>query len=320
MNKISVVIPTFNRAHILESVVSSVVNQSLIPLEIIIVDDGSTDSTKDVAKDLIAKNDKLNIRYVSQENQGGNVARNRGIEEAKSELIAFLDSDDTWDKEKLEKQYNEFKRNPTLGAVYCGLRHVDLANGKVLQEPKRSFPQGDLSRTLLIRDVTAPTSCYMVKKSVFEDVGYFDVNLKARQDWEMWIRIAQKYPIGAVSEILVNFGEHQGPRTASNPQKEIDAYSYIRVKYKNDLNRLPFVLRQKANSAFYRRMGKVANNYQGKKLKSMVWFIRACMAWPFAVQNWFGLFGLGVSKNIKERLFAFWNRILGKTTLSLTAH
>ena len=317
---ISVVIPTFNRAHLLERVIRSVWNQTFEAKEIIVVDDGSTDDTESLIRKLQNRRQGETLKYIQQINQGGNVARNRGIEEAKSELIAFLDSDDTWDKEKLEKQHNEFKRNTTLGAVYCGLRHVDLSNGKVLQEPKRSYPQGDLSRTLLIRDVTAPTSCYMVKKSVFEDVGYFDVNLKARQDWEMWIRIAQKYPIGSVPEALVNFGEHQGPRTASNPQKEIDAYSYIRVKYKSELNRLPFVLRQKANSAFYRRMGKVANNYQGKKLKSMVWFIRACIAWPFAVQNWFGLFGLGVSKNIKERLFAFWNRILGKTTLSLTAH
>jgi len=317
---ISIVIPTFNRAHLLERVIQSVWNQTLEPKEIIVVDDGSSDNTELLIQKLQSVYQGNTLKYIQQLNQGGNVARNRGIEEAKSELIAFLDSDDTWDKEKLEKQYNEFKRNPTLGAIYCGLRHVDLANGKVLQEPKRSYPQGDLSRTLLIRDVTAPTSCYMVKKSVFEDVGYFDVNLKARQDWEMWIRIAQKYPIGSVSEILVNFGEHQGPRTASNPQKEIDAYSYIRVKYKNDLNRLPFVLRQKANSAFYRRMGKVANNYQGKKRKSIVWFIKACTAWPFAFNNWTSILGLCFPLEMKHRLSKQWNATFGQSKLNLSSH
>jgi glycosyltransferase involved in cell wall biosynthesis len=308
MSHISVVIPTFNRAHILDSVVSSIVNQSIIPSEVIIVDDGSTDSTKEVVKDLIAKNSKFNIRYVSQENQGGNVARNRGIDEAKGEFIAFLDSDDTWDKEKLEKQLAVFQNHENVGAVYCGLRHVDLDKGTVIHEPKRSYPSGNLGSSLLIRDVTAPTSCYMVKRRIFEKVGGFDILLKARQDWEMWIRIAQKYEIGVVPEALVNYGEHTGTRTASNPQKEIDAYKYIREKYKKAIEALPLSMRLQALSAYYRRMGKVYRNYKGNTVTATLWFIKALGVWPFSVGNWISVLGLFLPMYHRRTLANFLNQ------------
>lgn len=320
MSNISVVIPTFNRAHILDSVVSSVVNQSIIPTEIIIVDDGSKDSTLEVVQNLIAKNDKLNIRYVSQENQGGNVARNRGIDEANGEYIAFLDSDDTWDKEKLEKQLAVFQNNEKVGAVYCGLRHVDLDKGTLIHEPKRSYPSGNLGSSLLIRDVTAPTSCYMVKRGVFEEVGGFDILLKARQDWEMWIRIAQKFEIGVVPKALVNYGEHTGTRTASNPQKEIDAYKYIREKYKKALEALPLSMRLEALSAYYRRMGKVYRNYKGNKGKATKWFIKALGVWPFSLGNWISVISLLSPLKLRIQISKCWNRLFGKTSIALSNH
>ena len=320
MSNISVVIPTFNRAHILDSVVSSVVNQSIMPAEIIIVDDGSTDSTQEVVQNLIAKNDKLNIRYVSQENQGGNVARNRGISEANGEYIAFLDSDDTWDREKLEKQLAVFQNNTNVGAVYCGLRHIDLDIGTLIHEPKRAYPSGDLGAALLIRDVTAPTSCYMVKWRVFEEVGGFDVFLKARQDWEMWIRIAQKFEIGVVPEALVNYGEHTGMRTASNPQKEIDAYKYIREKYKKAIEALPLSKRLKALSAYYRRMGKVYRNYKGNTVSATLWFIKALCVWPFSLGNWISVLGLFSPLKLRIQISKCWNSFFGKTPIALSNH
>jgi glycosyltransferase involved in cell wall biosynthesis len=320
MSRISVVIPTYNRAHILESVVKSVVNQNFLPSEIIIVDDGSKDGTEEVAKALTNKNEDINIRYIYQENQGGNVARNRGIQEAKGDYIAFLDSDDTWDREKLEKQLAVFEINDKIGAVYCGLRHIDLDKGTLIYEPKRSYLSGDLGSTLLIRDLTAPTSCYMVKRSVFEEVGGFDVNLKARQDWEMWIRIAQKYEIGVVPEALVNYGEHTGTRTASNPQKEIDAYRYIRNKYKVEIQSMPLSNRLKALSAYYRRMGKVYRNYKGNIIAAALWFMKALCVWPFSMGNWISVLGLLSPLKLRIAISKLWNGFFGKSKFTLSNH
>lgn len=320
MRRISVVIPTYNRAHILKHVVSSVINQSIKPHEIIIVDDGSTDQTKEVFNEQIQDYLQDVIRYIYQENQGGNVARNRGIQEANGEYVAFLDSDDTWDKEKLEKQLTVFGSNEKLGAVYCGLRHVDLDKGTLIYEPKRSYPSGDLSTTLLIRDVTGPTSCYMVKRSVFEEVGGFDVNLKARQDWEMWIRIAQKYEIDVVPEALVNYGEHTGTRTASNPQKEIDAYRYIREKYKVQIQSMPLTKRLQALSAYNRRMGKVYRNYKSNSSVAALWFMKALIVWPFSLGNWISVLGLFSPLKLRIRISKLWNDFLGKSKLALSNH
>jgi len=167
---ISAVVPTYNRAHLITDALDSIHAQTCPVDEIIVVDDGSSDDTEEVVA-LWGRQNGISIIYLKQENAGGNVARNRGIEAAKNQFIAFLDSDDLWAKDKLEKQVALLKVKPELGAVYCGLREVTIGSDLPPEVPQRPYPQGDILNEILISDVTAPTSCYVVRKDVFEKAG-----------------------------------------------------------------------------------------------------------------------------------------------------
>ena len=222
---VPVVIPVYNRAGLIADTLNSVKAQTYRPLEIVVVDDGSTDNIGDVVQSWVSRNSDaaLVIRYVFQQNQGANTARNRGVTESSAPFIAFLDSDDRWLPEKLGKQLAVLQSSEKIGGVYCGLCTVDLSSGETQPIMTREYPTGDLKAEMLIHDVSNPTSCWMVRKSCFDDVGHFDTSLPARQDWDMWIRLSSCYKIGCVPEVLVQMGEHSGERVRSDPSREHEA-------------------------------------------------------------------------------------------------
>ncbi len=320
---VSAIVPSYNRERLVIDALESIRAQTYRPLEVIIVDDGSDDGTRDKVSEWKAMHDNggdFIVRYVYQKNQGGNVARNRGIEEADGFWIAFLDSDDLWHPEKLERQIACFSSSPDVGAVYCGLRQIDVASGKIPDTRERSYPQGWIFERMIVRDVTAPTSTYVVRKDVFSKTGLFDVELLARQDWDMWIRISRYFQILCVEASLVDFRHHSGARTASNPQKEIDAYRKILEKYAGLREQCSFPVRQAALSAYYRRMGKVHVHYLGRKTQAFSWYLKALVAWPFEFDNYAASIGLYMPKDVRTPLHRFWNRIFGKTRFSINSH
>ena len=320
---VTVVVPTYNRASLIADALASVYEQTYRPLQLIVVDDGSTDDTNSVVSSWItghAQVENFSVKYISQDNQGGNVARNRGITEAAGEYVAFLDSDDLWHDNKLQLQMELFCDAPEVGGVYCGMRHIKLASGEVLALAKRSYPSGKLLNRLLVRDVTAPTSTYVIRKDVFEKVGSFDEELQARQDWDMWIRVASACEIGVVPEVLVDYREHAGVRTATNPQKEIAAYKRIMKKYSDLRDNCPFAVRQAAKSAFYRRMGRVHFHHKISNIKAMGYYWRAIIAWPFVFDNYAALFGMMLPTSIRQEVHKIWNHIFGATRFAIRSH
>lgn len=319
---ISVVVPTYNRADLIVDALDSVYVQNYRPIELIVVDDGSTDDTVSVIKKWATTHTDPNFktRTVRQANAGGNPARNNGIEHATGKYIAFLDSDDAWLPEKLGKQLLKFDA-PEVGAVYCGVQHMDFETGRVLEPSARQYAEGDLLEQLLVRDVTVQTSAYIVRKEIFDTVGSFDTALLARQDWEMWIRIAAACQIASVPEILVNFREHEGERTASNPQKEIDAYRMIRKKHAHLLNQSSIACRLRARAAYYKRMGRV--NHKQPSLNSWqgaCYAIGALLNWPFDFDNYAALAGMLLPAQLRQSLHRLWNTIFGATRLAIRSH
>ena len=319
---ISVVIPTYNRASLITDALESVYAQNYRPIELIVVDDGSTDETKTVVKQWKAThtNDNFEVQFIRQQNQGGNPARNNGIEHACGKYIAFLDSDDAWHPEKLTKQLSCFD-DPEVGGVYCGVQHMDFTTGKTLEPNKRSYPEGWLLRSILIRDITAQTSAYIIRKDVFKKVGQFDITLQARQDWDMWIRLASGFKIAAVSEVLVNFREHTGIRTASDPMKEISAYRTIRKKYAHLLKQASLSCRLQARSSYWKRMGRV--HYKHNSLKTSKGYLYACgaiLVWPLDFDAWAAGLGMLLPKNFRQNLHRVWNTIFGATPFAIRSH
>lgn len=321
---VTVVIPTYNRADLIIDALDSVVKQRYRPIECIIVDDGSSDNTEAgvarFTKSIQGPDDSFNLRYIRQENLGGNPARNNGIAHATGSLIAFLDSDDAWHADKLEKQIPLFA-NPEVAAVYCGVQHMDFESGDVLEPSERSYPSGDLLQQLLVRDVTVQTSAYIVRKSIFEQVGNFDTSLQARQDWDMWIRVASAGKIECVPEPLVDFREHAGLRTASNPLKEINGYRAIRKKYAALLAQTSIACRLKAHSAYLKRMGRVHTKHDSLSTsKGIGYRLGAVMCWPFDFDAWAAFAGMLMPSGLRRRLHRRWNSVFGATSLAIRSH
>jgi glycosyltransferase involved in cell wall biosynthesis len=320
---ISCVVPTYNRSDLLILSLESIRRQSYRPVEIVVVDDGSMDDTLSVVRKWAKQYSDPKafvIRWANQTNQGANAARNRGVEEAHGEFIAFLDSDDQWLPQKLEKQISIFQSNTDIGGVYCGMRNVDLITGEKEKLSPRAYPEGDLLRQLLIHDVTEATSAWIVRKECFENVGKFDISLPARQDWDMWIRLSEKYRIGCVSEILVELGNHPGERVRSNAHREIDAHQIIFQKYAFLRAKFSFRVSLAARSAMYRRRGRVYFHRGISKRKALFMYVLAILVWPFNFDSYAALMGMMLSSELRRKTRSTWNRIFGKTRLAIRTH
>jgi glycosyltransferase involved in cell wall biosynthesis len=193
--KISVVIPAYNRVHTLARAIDSVLAQSCRADEIIVVDDGSTDATSEVAK----MYDEVSL--LRQKNMGVSSARNNGVMMAANEWIAFLDSDDMWHPEKLKEQVLYHKKNKGYKASYTD--EVWIRDDKEVPIPKKfQKPEKATFETCLSYCNIAPSSLLMQKK-LFDALGGFDESLEVCEDYDFWLRILQKEPIALVDQKLV---------------------------------------------------------------------------------------------------------------------
>lgn len=319
---ISIVIPTYNRASLIIDALETCLKQTYRPLEIIVVDDGSNDDSVEIITkwkntDLDAD---IDLKLLKQENKGGNVARNKGIKNAAGFFVAFLDSDDLWDRSKLEKQVKLLLEDSSVGAVYCGLREIDINSGELLSDSERLYVEGYILSQILVKDVTAPTSSYLVRKKVFYDVGFFDETLKARQDWDMWIRIAEKYKVKAVHENLMVLRHHSGIRTATNPDNEIQAYKQIRKKYQHLLDQQGNRIKRRAAASFYKRLGRVYFHHKNSRLIAVCYYIRSLFSNPKDFDTWAATVGIFLSKGIRKMVHNYWNSLFEKTRFTIRSH
>lgn len=200
--KISVIIPTYNRANLIEISVRSVLDQTYDNLEVIVVDDGSIDDTQEVIERI--RDTRVVYRKLPS-NQGVSNARNVGVSMATASLIAFQDSDDRWRKDKLEKQMEYWQAHPEYSMVYSSyLYHTE--EGESYQVPSENI-QGELEGTiftsLLLRNtIGAPTM--LMQKDCFLQCGGFDLSYKSLEDWEFVLRFAKEYQVGFMREPLVD--------------------------------------------------------------------------------------------------------------------
>jgi glycosyltransferase involved in cell wall biosynthesis len=202
---ISIVIPSYNGAAFLTEAVDSALNQTYHPTEVIIVDDGSTDDTRSV---LERYGDR--IRYVYQKNRGLAGARNSGIMVSNGSFLAFLDSDDVWFPEKLEKQYPFFLRDQRIGLVHSDVYDWYPERGeKAINNCGRHCFDGDCLSQLYKENRVLPSSV-VLKKHCIDSVGVFDEKLRSAEDWDLWIRVARRFLFGYVDEPLVLYRQHIG--------------------------------------------------------------------------------------------------------------
>jgi len=201
--QVSVIIPTYNRGWILREAVDSVLAQDFDDFELIVVDDGSTDNTRQILEDY---GNELII--IAQNNRGASAARNRGIAEAGASLIAFLDSDDLWQPHKLSRQVEFFNANPE--ALICQTEEIWIRNGVRVNPKKRHHKfSGMIFEPSLALCLVSP-SAVMIRKKLFDTVGLFDESLLACEDYDLWLRISCRYPVHLIEDpLIIKRGGHQ---------------------------------------------------------------------------------------------------------------
>lgn len=202
---VSTIIPTFNRSRLLPRAVASVLDQTFQDFELVIVDDGSTDETFGIVKAF----DDPRIRYIFQPNHGVSSARNLGIRNSEGTFLAFLDSDDEWMPAKLEKQLEALEDNPGYMIVHTD--EIWIRNGRRLnQKHKHRKYGGWVFLRCLPLCVISPSSILLHRK-VFSDIGNFNEKLPVCEDYEMWLRMASKYPVLFLDQpLLKKYGGHSG--------------------------------------------------------------------------------------------------------------
>ena len=239
MTEVSVIIPTYNREKFISECVQSVLAQTLPAREIIIVDDGSTDATYNILRDLgfnSLSTKKTVLRYFFQQNRGVSSARNLGIKEARSEYIALLDSDDLWLKSKLDRQVSAFQ-NDTQSSRLCHTDEIWIRNGvRVNQHKKHKKHGGNVFQSCLKLCCISPSSA-MMHRSVFEDFGFFDEDLPACEDYDFWLRYSAKEDVNFIDEpLIIKKGGHSDQLSGAHwGMDRFRIYSIEKILNEHDL-------------------------------------------------------------------------------------
>jgi glycosyltransferase involved in cell wall biosynthesis len=202
----------YNRAHLVGKTLDSILRQSYQHVEIVAINDGSTDGSLSVLSEFAQRNPGR-IFVIDQSNAGQVRARNKGMAAARGEYIAFLDSDDTWEQDKLSAQIPLFKGN--VGLVYSGINEVDAA-GRITSTvlPDRGM-RGDIYRHLLVANRMTGGSV-VVTRNALDQVGLFDESFRAAENWDLWIRIARRFEADFVAKPLINYLVHPGNMSQDN--------------------------------------------------------------------------------------------------------
>lgn len=199
--KVTVIMPAFNMQLYIDEAIRSVLGQTYKNWELIIINDGSTDGTEDIARKYLSD---PRIVYIKQENKGLSAARNIGIRTSSGELIAFLDSDDFWLDNKLELQVRYFVKHPKAAILHSA---CSILRANKLYTPLKYVTffswrlKGFIYKKLLDENIISVLTV-ILRKEILSDVGLFDEKLWGGEDWDLWLRISRKYKIGFINKIL----------------------------------------------------------------------------------------------------------------------
>lgn len=287
MPAISVIIPTRNRAQYLAEALDSVLAQTFTDFEIIVVDDGSNDQTRQVLDLYIRKN---NIQYVYQEPVGVSAARNRGVSLASGIYVAFLDSDDVFLPSKLQKQMELFAGEPELGFVHCSFsKFDDLGNDLGIRDTTQF--SGMIYPAILHEwSVLMAMPCMLMRTAVIKEVGGFDETMTWAEDLDLWRRIARRYPVGVVPEALVRVRVHPASTTFERGKGAQGFERYLEKAFAEDAS-LPALFKWRAKAKMYTKLGQnLLGDGSAKEMRRVRRYsLKALAAWPLqtsAVAGW----------------------------------
>ncbi len=306
MPTVSIIIPTYNREHLLGRAIQSVLDQTYQNFELIIVDDGSTDDTEKLVKSFNSEK----IRYIWHgENKGPSAARNTGIQSAKGDYIAFQDSDDEWMPRKLEKQMRAFETaSPAVGIVYTG-RYSIKNDKKDYAPPTKWTPiDGDIFSSLL-KACLVPAQVALVKRDCFERAGMFDERFPALVDWELFLRMSRYYQFKCINEPLV-IKYHQPDSITENQSACIKGFEQMLETYFEDIKQDKTLL-----ARYYFWLGHLLYS-NGKLSEGWNYFVRSLKAYPLDIRVvgalLVSLLGKTIYNIVAERYRQIWYLCSGR--------
>ena len=264
MPKISIIIPTYNSEHFIDRTIQSVINQTYKDWELIIVDDLSKDNTRVKLEEWKKSDNRIHLIFLEKNSGSPALPKNMGIENAKGKYVAFLDHDDEWLQEKLEKQYKLFEqsKNEKLGLVYCFINIINK-NKKTILKYKKNYRE-NVIKEIVNSNFIITSSCVMTRTDVLKKVGTFDNKFKIPDDWDMWMRMAETgYEFDFVPEYLINYIIHG--KNSSIESKKLDIkndFLMMYNKHEKYINRYAL----KTTGDYYYKIGEYK--------KSRLWYIK----------------------------------------------
>ena len=239
---VSVVIPSYNRAQYIAETIESVLAQTYTNIEVIVIDDGSTDNTREAVAPYVPR-----VQYVWQENSERGASRNHGLRLAKGEFIAFLDSDDLWTPEKLEEDLRVFEENPNAGVLYSDLDLID-SEGRQLKTLKRNGYTGNVTEQLLT-DNFVSIGAHLIRRSFADQVGGFreERELSGSEDWEFWVRLSCVTEFAYLPKATTKIRTHPAntmsdagamSRSMGNALKVVKEQDYLSARQKAGLHKM----------------------------------------------------------------------------------
>lgn len=287
--KVSVIIPAYNASSFIGQAIDSILGQTYQDIEIIVVDDGSADATKDIVAQYGDR-----VTYIYQENQGHAISRNVGMKNSMGEYCAFLDADDQWLPEKIERQVKVLNERPEVGIVHCDIKKVD-ADGNFIPKYKENekYKTGDIFPYLLTRKGHIATSSAIFRRECVEKLGGFDETVRefGSEDREFWLRICKHYKVVHVEDPLVVY--RHLTKSLSRSRKLDNIIKGRRWAINKSLKGFTpslygWYLKRIAYSAIYKDLGYAFladSDFQAAR----VYYLRAIRSWFFDIALWVGL-------------------------------
>jgi glycosyltransferase involved in cell wall biosynthesis len=302
--EVSVIIPVYNHATLLGQALESVFAQTYRNYEVIVVDDGSTDDIASVLQPLI---DQDLIRYIHQQKQGVSSARNRGIVESSGRYIAFLDSDDLFEPEKLDIQVRYLQDHPEIGLVHSGFTKFDDDGNDLGYRDASLFSGMVYPHMLLYWTTLMAVDAVLVPRTVFDSVGLFDTSLSMGEDLDLWRRIAWKYPFGFINKSLARVRVHAGNTSGDKLRATQGLLMYLERAFEDDSG----LSKRFRNRAFSRLLSTMAYNLLSENGNDALKMARsnarsAILSDPMNLHGYLALFTTLFGYNFRQALIHRW--------------
>jgi glycosyltransferase involved in cell wall biosynthesis len=275
--KVSIVVTCYNYGKYISDCLNSILKQKYQNYEVVIIDDGSTDNTEKVVSPYL-ENQK--IKYCKQENMGQAGAKNNGIRNSTGEFIAFLDADDMWADNMLEKEMALFS-DKRIGVVYSRVRFINEKNKEVIIKSNNKYllpRSGNITSYLLFENIVTFSSS-IVRKECLDKCGYFDESFKMGIDWDLWLRISTKYQFSYVNEPLLIYRIHSTQMSKNHEERRKCSDGIMNKFFQQNPNLISKKTARKSWAYTYNNRG---NSYHNSDFRqSVVFHLRSIREWPW---------------------------------------